>query len=100
MESFDPDRRMSSRIEHMKKIRKILQTEAERWKKIYPQYKDSIWEGTLNELPCLAMPYIALIPKERREDLRDEIKKEMERLAKLGFVYDKTDTRWRHIRLQ
>jgi len=100
MESFDPDRRMSSRIEHMKKIRKILQTEAERWKKIYPQYKDSIWEGILNELPCLAMPYIASIPKERREDLRDEIKKEMERLAKLGFVYNKTDTRWRHIGLR
>ena len=100
MESFDPDRRMSSRIEHMKKLREILQREAERWKTIYPQYKDSIWKGTLNDLPCLAMPYIASIPKERREGLRDEIKKEVERLATLGFVYRESDTRWRHIGLR
>lgn len=83
----------------MKELRKILSTEAKRWKKIYPEYKDSIWEGTLIGLPCLAMPYIA-IPEEKCNDWGGEkVTKAWERIENMGFVSTKEVLLWSHFGL-
>ena len=46
------------------------------------------------------MPFIALIPLRQQNDLLPQIQKEMERVWDLGYVYKKTNIRWRHIGLQ
>jgi len=100
MENFDPERRQEARSKYMVEIEKVLKKEANRWKRIYPEYKKSIKNLILNKLPCFAMPYIASIPKKKREGLLGKIEKEMMRIAELGFAYKTDDIRWRHIGLR
>jgi len=100
MEPFHAEDRDKLQKENLKKLKQNRSTEAKRWKKIYPEYRLSIWEGTLNETPCLAMPYVASIPKERRFEFWGEIKNEMKRIATMGYLYNDDDTRWRHIGLR
>merc|ERR1711935_1099554 len=100
MEPFDPAERKEKKRKTMEILKQKRKEEAERWKTIYPGYRKSIWEGILNSLPCLAMPYVASIPEERRGELMNEIEREMSRIADLGFFYNEEDTRWRHIGLR
>ena len=100
MEEFDPQRRMDAREVKMKNLIGILKREADTWKKVYREYKDSIWRSTLNGMPCLAMPYVASIPMSRRDELLPKIKDEMKRLAQLGYFYQHSEARWRHIGLR
>ena len=77
MEPFDPAERKEKKRKTMEILKQKQKEEAKRWKTIYPGYSKSIWEGILNSVPCLAMPYVALIPEERQGELMNKIKKEM-----------------------
>ena len=90
MGRFCHDDGMDKKTQKMEALKEILSTEAERWKEIYPEYKVAIWEGILNALPCLAMPYVASIPMKRRNEVELLVKIETEamRIAKLGYFCD------------
>jgi hypothetical protein len=100
MESFDPERSVTTRQELMEELKVNLSTEAERWKKIYPEYELPIWEGILNEMPCLVMPYVASIPEKRRPSLKGKIENEMKRITELGFSFNSEVISWRRIGLR
>lgn len=84
-------------------FRRKIESEAQRWRTVYPEYKKSIWTGKLNGMPCFAMPYVASTKISERKGLLPEIEKELKRVAELGFIYkggDDGDVRWRHIGLR
>lgn len=47
--------------------------------------------------PCLQMPYGKPLSKTERESRFDEIKQELLRFFKEGFMYGERDFRWRHV---
>ena len=78
----------------------IRDIEANKWRTHYPTYQEAIFMSELFEVPCLAMPYVALIPVEQCKSLLPKIRKELQRFAVAGLSYRNSDIRWHHIGLQ
>jgi hypothetical protein len=85
----DPETGMTAREVMFEELRKQLD---------YPS--GIIWEGTLNGFPCLAMPFVAEISKQRYDELKSKVNAEERRLEVMGYFHTKENTAWHHYGLR
>ena len=89
------DMRKKQNNERIKSIEEVRDTEYIRWKKLYPDRL--VRKVTLAHRPCLQMVYGKPLSNDDRKKRFDEIEQELLRFFKNGFMYEKTDLRWRHV---
>ena len=73
----------------------VRDREMQRWGALYPELKNQAKE--INGLPALLMVYGSQLNRSERKTRLQEVKKELQRFAKEGFAYKKSDLRWRHV---
>jgi hypothetical protein len=100
MESFRGGKNQEEQKSQKEVAMEICEVEAQNWITYYPSFKEAIFLCELFGVPCLAMPYVAPIPMERRRGLLLKIEEELKQFAKEGFAYQVSDLHWHHIGLR
>jgi hypothetical protein len=93
----DEEERLAKEKYLLARTKEKADLELERWKQVYPRYKDHVFVKKLNKLYALQMPYFNTIPTDQRSSMLEKVRKVLQRFSDLGFRYRDGDLRWRHV---
>jgi predicted metal-binding protein len=74
----------------------LAETERSRWVTFAPKCAKYCKVKCMNGMPALTMPFFPPIPFEKREQALPLIEARLTEIAQQGYVYDRSDLRWRH----
>jgi hypothetical protein len=92
-----PEDREQGKTSSEKKAEEMAKTELQRWKDLYPKFKECSHKLKLNHQIVLKMPYFTSVPVKKRLDMDvlRQVKSLLEQFQSKGLYYE--EVRWRHV---